>query len=248
VLAAAAGIVLLLLVIAQVILPGIAADRLRTRLEAHGRVLSVGVSAFPAVELLWHQSDAVTVRMSTYRDASATARTAAIAGTGGGAVQRPAAPSGQGIAPAHRLANLLASTAHTGSLDAHVAVLQVGRLVLDNVALTKRGSVLTANVLLTQANLTAALPRLFTLRPLPSNPGQLAFRGTVHVLGTSVSMTAVLHAHNGAVVVSPQIAGFVPAFLALSVFSDPRIAVDSVSSRPVAGGWVISARARLTGT
>ena len=64
---ATAGVVLLVLVLAQLLLPGIAAQRLRDDLQKSGTVLEVKVSAFPAIKLLWHQADSVVVRMGSYR-------------------------------------------------------------------------------------------------------------------------------------------------------------------------------------
>src|SRR5437763_15402604 len=58
--------VVLVLIIAQLVLPGIAAQRLRDRLSKSGQVLDVQVSAFPAIELLWHQADRVVVRLKNY--------------------------------------------------------------------------------------------------------------------------------------------------------------------------------------
>ena len=63
----AAGLVLLVLVVAQLLLPGIAAQELRSNLEQSGTVLEVKVSAFPAIKLLWHKADTVVVRMGSYR-------------------------------------------------------------------------------------------------------------------------------------------------------------------------------------
>lgn len=242
---AAAALVVVLLVIAQLVLPGIAADRVKSKLGQHGFVQQVSVSAFPAIELLWHHSDSVTVRMRSYRDHVAAAP--AGASHTATAPSSPAGAAATHVGPAHRLADLLASTAHTNSLNARVTVLQTGRLVLDNVVLTKNGNSLQASALLTQAHIDAALPGPFMLRPVTSPAGELAFRGTVHLLGAAVSLTAVLHTRNGALVVSPEIAGVVPSFLSLAVFGDPRIAVDSVSSHQVSGGWEIFAHAHLTG-
>ena len=61
-----AALVLLVLVIAQLILPGIATQDLRDRLAKSGRVLQVEIHAFPAIELLWNDADRVVVRMDTY--------------------------------------------------------------------------------------------------------------------------------------------------------------------------------------
>ena len=68
---ATVGVVLLLLVVAQLALPGIAAQRIRDQLGPSGQVTSVDVSAFPAIELLWHQADSVTVHLARYRASSA---------------------------------------------------------------------------------------------------------------------------------------------------------------------------------
>jgi hypothetical protein len=64
------GVVVVVLAVAQLVLPGIAAQHLRTQLERSGQVLSVKVSAFPAITLLWHHADSVVIRMASYRAAS----------------------------------------------------------------------------------------------------------------------------------------------------------------------------------
>jgi len=61
------GVIVLLLIVAQLVLPGIAAHRLRDRLSKSGQVIDIQVSAFPAIELLWHQADRVVVRLKSYR-------------------------------------------------------------------------------------------------------------------------------------------------------------------------------------
>ena len=58
--------IVVVLAVAQVALPGIAAGQLRDRLARSGQVLSVSVSAFPAIELLWSDADRVTVRLGRY--------------------------------------------------------------------------------------------------------------------------------------------------------------------------------------
>src|ERR1700683_3297087 len=59
--------VVLVFGVGQLVLPSIAAQQLRDRLSKNGHVLSVSVSAFPAIELLWHDADKVVVRMASYR-------------------------------------------------------------------------------------------------------------------------------------------------------------------------------------
>jgi hypothetical protein len=69
--AAALAAVLLVLVVAQLLLPSITAQRLRERLAADGNVQSVSVSAFPAVKLLWGHADEVHVRFASAEATSA---------------------------------------------------------------------------------------------------------------------------------------------------------------------------------
>src|SRR5271166_1183344 len=51
----------LLVVLAQVLLPRIAASRISSRVGRYGKVRSVSVSAWPALKLLWGQADSVRV-------------------------------------------------------------------------------------------------------------------------------------------------------------------------------------------
>ena len=106
---ATAGVVILVLVVAQLVLPGIAADRLRDRLGKSGNVISVEVHAFPAIKLLWNHADRVVVRMGSYRSSTGP------------------------------LGSLLSETSNVGSLDASAAEFDSGLLTVRNAALRKRG-------------------------------------------------------------------------------------------------------------
>jgi hypothetical protein len=63
--AAAAGVLLLLLVVGQLTLPLIAEKVVRGMLDDRGKVESVDVKAFPAFKLIWRHADKVTVHMSS---------------------------------------------------------------------------------------------------------------------------------------------------------------------------------------
>ena len=52
---APAGAIVVVLIVAQLVLPGIAAQRIRDRLSRSGTVLGVQVDAFPAIKLLWRR-------------------------------------------------------------------------------------------------------------------------------------------------------------------------------------------------
>ena len=153
---------LVLLAVAQVVLPGIAAQHLRDRLARSGQVLSVSVAAFPALELLWHHADRVTVRLGRYRS------------TPGG------------------LARLLNESANVDDLSASVARLDTGLLTLRNAALSKSGSILSGSALVTQSDLRTALPVLDSVTPVASAQGTLTLRGTATLFGVTASVDATV--------------------------------------------------------
>lgn len=144
------GGVIVLLAVAQLILPGIAAQRLHDRLSKSGRVLSVQISAFPAIELLWHHADRVVVRMASYHSN-----------------------------PGH-LSSLLDETADVGSLDASSQELDTGLVTLQNARLSKRGAQLTGTAGVTEEDLRSALGGAVQgLQPVASGGGQLVLQGTL---------------------------------------------------------------------
>ncbi|MGH2895177.1 MAG: hypothetical protein ACRDPM_18195 [Solirubrobacteraceae bacterium] len=172
---AVAGLVVVLLVIAQLVLPGIAAHRLRDRLARSGRVLDVQVSAFPAIELLWHHADSVVVRMASYR-----------------------------AAPAH-LPGTLAQAGDVGSLRASAQVFRDGLLTLHDASLVKQGSHLSGRAVVAESDLRAAAPFLTSVTPVASSDGRLTLRGTATLLGLSATVDATVSAQNGKLVVAPDV-------------------------------------------
>jgi len=169
-----AGVVVVLAV-AQLVLPGIAAQRLRDRLARSGQVLQVDVSAFPAIELLWHQADHITVRMGTY------------------------APQ-----PGH-LSSLLGELGQVGTVDASASQLRTGPLVLQNATLTKRAGQVTGSATVSESNLRAAVPFLRSVVPIASAGGQLTLQGTASAFGITATLDATVAAQNGDLVVSPDV-------------------------------------------
>jgi hypothetical protein len=175
---AAIGFVLLVvivLVVAQLVLPGIAARRLRDRLAQSGTVISVQVSAFPAIELLWHHADRVVIRMADYHS-----------GTGS-------------------LGSTLAGAGDAGSIDASATVLQTGLLTLRGARLTKHGNQLVGSARVTEADLRAAVPFLDDVQPVASGGGQLTLQGTATLFGLTASVDATVAAAGGRVIVQPDV-------------------------------------------
>jgi hypothetical protein len=172
---ATAGVVILMLVVAQLVLPGIAADRLRDRLSKSGNAISVQVHAFPAIKLLWNHADRVVVRMGRYQ-------------------------SGAGA-----LGDLLSQTSDVGSLDASAQQLNSGRLTVRDAALRKRGNELVGTALVTEADLRRSIPILQSVVPVQSSNGRLTLRGTASLLGVSATVDATVSTSDGNLVVAPDV-------------------------------------------
>lgn len=166
---------MVLLVVAQLVLPGIAAQRVRDQLARSGQVLSVQVHAFPAIELLWHHADRVVIRLGRYRT------------------------------PAGKLGSSLSQSGDVGSLDATASEVETGLLALHGAHLAKRGDHLTAGATVTDADLRAALPILQSVTPVASTGGQLTLQGTASLFGVTATVQAVVHAVGGRLVVTPNV-------------------------------------------
>jgi hypothetical protein len=175
--AAAGGllVLVLVLVIGQLVLPGIAAQMLRNRLARSGRGISVQVSAFPAIELLWHDADRVEVRMVSYRSTAGS------------------------------VGSLLDQTAGVGSLRVSIGQLRSGRLAAENVRLVKAGGRLSGSATVTETDLRNALPLIDSVTPVASGDGRLVLRGTATVGVFSGSLDFTVAAQGGSVVVVPDL-------------------------------------------
>ena len=172
---ATAGVVILVLVVAQLALPAIATDRLRDRLSKSGNVIAVEVHAFPAIKLLWNHADRVVVRMGRYQ-------------------------SGAGS-----LGDLLSQTSGVGSVDASAQEFSSGLLTVRDAALRKRGNQLVGTALVTQSDLRRAVPILQSVVPVQSSDGGLTLRGTASLFGVTASVDATVSASDGNLIVAPDV-------------------------------------------
>lgn len=172
-------LVIVVLGLAQLVLPGIAASTLRSRLDRSGRVLSVRVSAFPAVELLWHHASSISVRMASYR-ASST----------------------------RQLESLLDEAGGVGRLTASAERLDTGLVTLTDASLLKRGSRLVGHADLSEASLRQAIPPVHSLTYARSESGTLTLQGTASVFGVSLTVPVTVHAVNGRLVATGHISLF----------------------------------------
>lgn len=168
-------VLLVLLGVAQLVLPSVAAQRLRDRLGRSGKVLDVEVHAFPAIKLLWHRADRVTIRLASYRSA-----------------------------PGH-LSSLLDQAGEVGALDASARTFNTGLLIVRDATLRKRGNQLTASAFVDESDLRVAVPFLDNVQPVATGNGQLTLRGTATLLGLSATVDATVAAQNGQLVIQPDV-------------------------------------------
>jgi hypothetical protein len=171
---AGVGGVVVLLGLAQLLLPGLAARRLRSELGRYGVVRSASVSAFPAVELLWGHAQSAT--------ASATHIGMSLSQAGA----------------------LLWQARGVDRLDVSTQSLRLESFALHGVLLRKRGSALFIEGSLTQAALRAALPGSVEVLPLGSVSGGVEVRVTGSLFGAAASIDVLLLVEDGRLVAQPQ--------------------------------------------
>jgi hypothetical protein len=172
---AAAGAAVLAFVVAPLVLPSIATQRLRDSLARNGQGVHVSISASPAIKLLWGHADSVHVSITRFSSASG------------------------------HVGDLLARASKTDRLDVHVGQLTTHGLVLTGVAIQKRGSELIAHATVTQAAIKAVLPFNLHLDPSSSSAGRLIVAGNVSIFGQTLSGSAVVRANGGRIELSPNL-------------------------------------------
>jgi hypothetical protein len=168
------GALVVALGLAQVFLPKIAASRISSRLGKYGDVQSVHVSAFPAIELLWGDADAVTVHARTLS-----------------------------VSPA-QTGKLLHEASGLAKFDLTADATREGPLPLHDVRLTKRGRRLHARASASEADVKAALPSGFEVQLLGSSRGEIEVRASGGLFGVDASVDAVAQASEGKLVVRPR--------------------------------------------
>jgi len=210
-----AGAIALVAVLAQLFLPGIAASRISSRVGRYGTVESVSVSAWPAIKLLWGRADSVTVRAGRLT-----------------------------ISP-KQTAKLLWEARGAATMRVTAPAVQEGRLRLRDVSVRKRGSLLTAEAQMTQADVSAALPPGLSVRLLASSAGNVKVKASGGLFGLSASVDAVAGPSEGKLIARPL--GFLLGGVRLMLFADPHVRVEGVGANALsaaAGG----PRYRLTMT
>jgi hypothetical protein len=208
---------LLVLVLAQVFGPRIAANRISSRVGRYGTVESVHVRAWPAVELLWGSADSVSVRARSLS-----------------------------LSPA-QAARLLWEGRGVHSMRLAASSLRLGTVRLGEARLRKHGSSLSAEAVIGEADVRAALPPGFHVQLLGSEAGQVRVRASGGLFGVGATVPAVAAPSDGRLVVHPL--GLLLGGVTLTLFSDPHVFVEGVgasvrSASPPSYRLTMSARLR----
>jgi hypothetical protein len=170
----AAGGLLVLFGLAQLLLPTLAARRIRSDLSPYGVVRSASVSAFPAVELLWGKAQSMSVSTGPLN-----------------------------IDPAE-VGSLLWQARSVQRIDMHAESMRVGALALSDVSWQKRGGSLSLTGVIGEAQLREALPGSSSFRLLGSGPGGVEMQVGGSLFGLSASIDVQLTATDGRLVAAPR--------------------------------------------
>jgi hypothetical protein len=197
--------VVAILVLAQIIVPGIAAKEIRKEVGKYGVVESVSVHAFPAIELAWKAGSA-TVKIKT------------ITVTPNQAVNL--------LEETKKINNL---DMYMKSLKVNVPASTGGEasaISLEAVTVHKNGSNIAAQATIEASQLSKALPGGFEATPIANGQGkfELALKGGFLASGTQ---DAVVDGHDGKIVVEPS----GQPNETLVVFSDKRVSVGAIHAR-----------------
>ncbi len=165
--------IVLVLVLAQLLLPGIAAERVRARVGKYGTVESVSVKAWPAVKLLWGSADSVTVRAKSLR-----------------------------MSP-QQTVKLLGEARGVKRMSLTAESVKEGPLQLQEASYQKHGDALRGQAKTTRADVGKALGEGIEVRLKSSHDGQVQVSASGGLFGVQTSIEAVARAQEGKLVVHP---------------------------------------------
>jgi hypothetical protein len=210
----------LVFVVGQLVLPGIATERVQDRVERYGTVRAVHVHAVPAVQLLWGDAQEVSVKAGALRVSPTQL------------VELEQSLDGVG-------------TAEMTSPQVSIALSSIasGEVVLEHVRLIKRGNALTVTGVVHTPGMHLALPAGFEVDGLSAASGQPEASVSGGAFGVHVSGRGVLSAREGGLVVEPVGLPFA-GFASVKIFSDPRVVIETLRASPQGEGLLISMRAR----
>jgi hypothetical protein len=218
--AALLALLLIVFVVGQLVLPGIATERVQDRVERYGAVRAVHVHAVPAVQLLWGDAQEISVKAGQLRisPSQLVELEQSLDGVGSAELTSP------------QMSIMLSSVAS-------------GEVLLEHVRLSKRGNALTITGVLRAPGMRVALPAGFEVDGLSADSGQPEASVSGGAFGVHVSGRGVMRAKEGGLVVEPVALPF-GGFAAVKLFSDPRVVIETLRASPQGEGLLITMRAR----
>jgi hypothetical protein len=211
-----AATIVVLLVLAQLLLPGLAAQRVRDELARYGVVHSATVSAFPAIELLWGHAQSVRVSAGDLNMETSEANA------------------------------ILAKSRGVEQVEMEAEGMRLGPITLHGVSMRKRGSALYIQGSAGSSDFQGVLPAGVEVQPLGSVPGGVEVRVSGGLFGIEGSVDGLLSVQEGKLVAQPQgvpFAGFVKLTLfsdsavTLSNFDLTRLASTGSDPRYLIRAW-----------
>ncbi|HEY7934221.1 MAG TPA: hypothetical protein VID48_10400 [Solirubrobacteraceae bacterium] len=213
--------IVVFLIAAQVILPLIAVQRARDRIDRYGTINSLSVSAVPALKLLWGKMDSLHVKASR--------------------MHVPATQIGQLLWSARGSTDMELSSKQMRLLDENFTG---GGLHLEDVEFHKQGAQLSGQATVSPADLRAALPAGFEIQPLSSSNGQVEVQASGAVLGLQASGSGLISAQEGRLVVQPSGIPF-GALVKVTLFQDPHLFINGIAASSHNGGYKFTITASL---
>jgi hypothetical protein len=162
-----------LVVLAQLLAPGIAAKVVRNRVEKYGSVKSVEVKAWPAVELAWGHADEVRVNAGRLKMSL-----------------------GQAV-------SLLKEAKGVARMEMNAQSMEIEGVRLADASLKKHGNALRAQGVVSEADVKRALPEGVDMAFVKSEAGTVEVRASGGLFGVGVSVDAVAQAEEGKLVARP---------------------------------------------
>lgn len=168
------GGLIVLLVVAQFVLPRIAARIARDQIAKYGVVRSVSVRAFPAIELLWGRAESASVSAGDLQ---------------------LSVPQLDSLTPRMR---------EVERIDMSASSLQVGQFKLQGVTVQKRGSEIELSGTIDQADVQSALPAGTEAELVEDAEGAVEVRVRGSLFGVGAGLSVSLDAQDGKLVAQPK--------------------------------------------
>lgn len=189
--------------LAQLTLPGIAAQRVRDQIGRYGAVRSAHVTASPAIELLWGDAQSVSVTAGSLRMSFAQA------------------------------AELLSSDGGFDRLDMTASSLALGSLTIGQAGIHKHGDAASLEGNVEPSGLRSLLPQGVVVQLLGSAHGEVQIRLRGDLFGVPTAVAAVIGAEHGKLEVHSQAGALGPLTITLFSDPRFRIeGVEMSATRP----------------